>query len=415
MTILKLAWRNLFRNKRRTLITAISIALGCVFALFIFALGAGVHKKTIEDSTRMLAGQITIEHPKYRDEPGPGLFVPSVARLRALAATMPDVEQVKPLCVASGVVATASGATPIALLGVEPEQERDLSLVARSMVKGRFIASSDASAKGVVVGTRLADRLRVDIGNKLVLTTTNAQGEVVEELLRVVGIFKLGSDAMDGDFVEVPIEVARRVMGLSDDQATQVGFLLHRPDAQPAVLERTQRALAAENLAVYPWETLLPALATWVSFGEKRHHLVCGVVLFMTTFTILNTILMSILERRREFAMLLALGTPPRMLRTQVFVETVLVAFLGCAIGLVLGCAIAYATQRHGIDMSQVIQDSERPTVGRLPVDLHLRPALLLGDALFVVGTVFVVTTLIAIYPTLRSSRVDVPGTLRAQ
>ncbi len=413
MLVLKLAWRNLLRNKRRTFITFFSIASGCALTFFFFAFQAGVHKKTIDDATRMLAGHITIEDPHYRDAPAPNLFVPSVAKVRAVAATMPDVEIVKPICAGNGVVASAAGAIGVGFLGVEPEQEKDLSQIARSIVKGRFIASSDADMKGVVVGTRLAERLHVDVGNKLVLTTTSANGEVVQELLRVVGVFKLGSDSMDGELIEMPISVLRKVMGLTDDQATQVGLVLRRPEAQDMVLAETRRALADEKVAVHPWQTILPAIATWVTAGDSANQVMCGVVLFLASFAILNTILMSVIERKREFAMLLALGTAPRLLRVQVFVETLMLGIVGAVMGLGAGGLLAYAAQRHGIDLSQ--SGGAPPTVGNMALDTHVHPALSAHDAVFVAVVVVVVTTLIAIYPTLRSSRVDVANTLRSQ
>jgi len=158
---------------------------------------------------------------------------------------------------------------------------------------------------------------------------------------------------------------------------------------------------------------MIPALATWVSFGTYRHHLVCAVVLFLASFTILNTILMSVIERKREFAMLLALGTPPGLLRRQVFVETLLLALLGCGVGLLAGAAIAFATERHGIDMSQAVTNGEAPTIGALPVDLILRPSLTASDAVFVVLIVLFTTMLIAIYPTVRSTQIEVANTLR--
>jgi putative ABC transport system permease protein len=412
-TVLKLSWRNLRRNKRRTGITLTSIAFGCMFTILVVALGAGVNRKTIRDATRMLAGNITIEDPKYRDEPGPGLFVPSVAKIEAAVAKIPEIELVKPLCAGNGVVASAAGATTIAFLGVEPEQEKDVSSIARSIVKGRFIVSADAGAKGVVIGDRLASRLHVDVGNKLVLTTSSAQGEVVQELLYVVGTFRLGSDAMDGRFIEMPIAVSRKVMGLTNDQATEVGLVLSRPEAQEAALAETKRAIDRDNLAVYSWETLLPTIASWVSFGMYRQHFVAALILFIATFTILNTILMSVIERKREFAMLLALGTPPRLLRIQVFVETLMLGLMGCTLGLALGGAIAYAAERHGIDLSQLVKDA--PSIGGVPMDLHVHPWLSGGDALFVSGIVLAVTTLIAIFPALRSTRVDVAMTLRSQ
>jgi ABC-type lipoprotein release transport system permease subunit len=415
MLVFKVPWRNLLRNKRRTIITVFAIATGVAFSVFFFAMTAGVEKKTVADATRMLAGNITVEDPHYRDAPAPNLFVHSIAKVSEVAAKIPEVLSVKPLCTGTGVVASAAGSVGVGFFGVQPEQERELSLIARSIVSGRFIASSDADVKGVVVGTRLAQRLQVDIGKKLVLTTTSAQGEIVQELLRVVGVFKVGTEAMDGQFIEMPIAVARKVMGLTADQATQVGLVLERPESQDVVLALTKRALANEGVAVYPWQTLLPAIATWVTAGHKSHQITCGVILFLTTFTILNTILMSVLERKREFAMLLALGTAPRLLRMQVFVETLILGFFGIVSGLGLGGLAAGLAQRHGLDLSKTVKEGEGPTVGNMALDLHLRPELTVRDALFVAGFVLLMTALIAIYPTLRSSRVDVANTLRSQ
>jgi len=414
MNLVKLAWRNLLRNKRRTAITLVSIASGCAFALFVIALMDGIHKKTIEDAARMLAGQITVEHPAYRDAPGPALFVPSVGAMQAVASKIPEIESVKPLVAGQGMVASAAGSVGVAFLGVDPAIEGDVSPLARHMVRGRFLVPADADARGVVVGTKLAARMHVDLGNKVVLTTTDVHGEVVEELLRIVGIFSLGSDALDGGLVEMPLAVSRRVIGLTDDEATQVGFLLGDPDSEEQVIAQVRAMVAGQPVTVYSWATLLPALASWEASGTRGHHVICGVVIFLASFTILNTILMSVLERKREFAMLLALGTSPARLRAQVFIESVLLGVAGCAAGLALGAAGALAAARHGIDLRDSVKDGAAPTVGNLAVSLQLRPILTLGDVVFVGSLVLILTMVIAIYPTLRSTRIHVANTLRA-
>ncbi|WP_394834219.1 ABC transporter permease [Pendulispora rubella] len=414
MNLVKLAWRNLLRNKRRTYITLASISSGCAFALFIFALIGGIHKKTIEDAARMLAGQITVEHPDYRDAPGPGLFVPSVAAMQAMAAKIPGIESVKPLVAGQGMIASGAGSVGVAFLGVDPAIEGNVSPLARNMVRGRFLLPADVESRGVVIGTKLAERLHVDLGNKVVLTTTDTHGEVVEELFRVMGIFKLGSDALDGGLVEMPLALARGVIGLGEDQATQVGFLLENPDSEERIIVEIRRTLAGQPVAVYSWTTLLPALASWEASGTRGHRVICAVVIFLASFTILNTILMSVVERKREFAMLLALGTSPARLRVQVFLESFLLGLGGCAVGLALGSIAALITARQGIDLRGSVKDGAAPTVGNYAVSLQLRPTLTLEDVAFVGVLVLVLTMIIAIYPTLRSTRIHVANTLRS-
>lgn len=413
MLTLKLPLRNLLRNKRRSSITLFAIASGVAFSYFFLAFLAGVEKKTIADATRMLAGQITIEAPLYREAPASNLFVPSVAAVSEVAAKLPGVQQVKVLCAGSGVVSSAAGSAGIGFLGVTPEHEKQLSPIARSIVSGRFITTADAGVKGVVVGSRLATKLHLGVGNKLVLTTTNAQGDLVQELLRVVGVFKLGTQAMDGEFMEMPIAVARRVMGLTDDQATQVGLILKRPEAQDTVLAAAKQALASTGLAIYPWQVLIPPIAAWVAQSHKAHQFTSGVILFLTTFTIFNTVLMSVLERKREFAMLLALGTAPRLVRMQVFIETLVLGIVGIAAGLCVGGLGAYLAMRHGIDLSATVTEGQGPTVGNMALDLHVHPELTLHNGLFVAGFVMLMTALIGLYPSLRSTRVEIAGTLR--
>nr|ALD83697.1 ABC transporter permease [Sorangium cellulosum] len=410
MIVFKLAWRSLFRNGRRTLVTLSSIALGLAFALFFVSMVAGIHKKTIGDATRMLAGHLTIEHPDYRESLSSSLFVPSVSGV-VRAAALPEVERAKVLVVGQAMLSSASGAVGATFLGVEPEAERATSPLARSIKAGRYIEATDE--RGVVVGAQLAERLKLDPGKKLVLTTMSVQGEMAEELLRVTGVFELGSEELDGALVQLPLDVARRIVGLTGDQATQVGLVLKDPDAEERVRALVKGPIEAQGAAVRPWQEVLPELSAWQSLSGYVNRVLVGIILFLVTFTILNTVLMSVLERNREFAMLLALGTPTRLLRMQVLAEAALLSLAGCLVGAAIGGALSYLTQVRGIDLGGMIDQA--PTVGGFAFDTRLRTELTFAQVKWLSAALVAMTMLINIYPVLRSTRIDVANTLRSR
>ncbi|HZI12605.1 MAG TPA: ABC transporter permease [Myxococcus sp.] len=410
MMIFKLAWRSLWRNRRRTLITLSSIGFGLTLAIFFISLSAGIHKQVVGDATSMLAGHLAIEHASYRDAPATDLKVDGVEALAKQAAAVPGVEHVKRLVQAQAVVSTGSGSVGVSVLGVDPKREALTSPLARKLVQGRYL--DDGDERGVLVGRRLAERLELEPGKKLVASLSGANGEMVKELLRVVGIFETGADELDGFVIQVPLPVARHLVGLGDDEVTQMGVLLRSPDDQEAVRAQLAPLVAGRNLAVRGWQELLPELSGWNTLDGSINRVLCGVILFLILFTILNTLLMSVLERSREFAILLALGTPPTLLRLQVLAEAALLGALGCLVGLVLGGTAGYLMETRGLDLSHLTQGQ---SVGGFAFDMRIRGDVTATQLVTLGALVFGATALLSLYPIIRSTRVAVADVLRSR
>ena len=163
----------------------------------------GVYGQLVDDATRMHGGHFTLEHPDYRDAPAVDLFVEGVAQKRAQLEKIPGVVGTKAAVLAQGVLKSAAGALGVSVMGVEPAKEAATSPIAKRLVAGSYLESGDR--RKVVIGVKLAERLKVKVGKKLVVTTNNASGELVEELLRVKGIFAIGADEVDAYFVQVPL------------------------------------------------------------------------------------------------------------------------------------------------------------------------------------------------------------------
>ncbi len=412
MLIAKLAWRNLWRNPRRTLITLSSIALGLTTLIWQQTLDKGTHNMMIDKATRLMAGHVTVERKGYNETPGTDLFVPSVDEIIRAGSGLPGLKRSKAMILAQAVASSGNGSSAVNLIGLEPEPEAAESPLVKSLIKGRYLKSDDA--RGIYIGAKLADRLQLDLGKKLVITTTDSRGELSSDLLRVVGIFKTSSDEMDTYLAQVPLAAARRILHMGPDEATQVGFLLKDTTYQGDAMEQLQTALTGrDDLVVLPWEKEMPELAGWAASSGALNQAMLALMQLLVGFTILNTILMSVIERGREFAILLAMGTPPGLVRLQVFFETIYLSAIGSLAGLVLGTLAALWGRSHGVDFGAILKDGM--SIGGFAADMIVHNHITASALVILPALIFVSTVIIGLYPTFRSTRVNVADSLRAR
>ncbi len=405
----RLAWRNIWRNKRRTIITVVSIGLGLTFALFFITLAEGAYHQMIRDATRMQSGHITLEQKEYRVAPAVDLYIEFPEKLRREIEAMKGVEKTKLLILGQGVARSGNGAVGVSVIGVEPAVERDISPIAKRIKEGEYLAADDKHL--VVIGTGLARRLKLELGHKLVITTNDAQGDLVEELYRVKGIFETGSEEIDGYLVQMPVAAARSLFNLPADGSTQLGVILTDQSWLPRVMPKIKALVTDPNIAVLTWQEVIPELAAYITLDRGSNWIFQIILLALILFTIFNTILMSVLERRQEFAILLALGTPPAQLQVQVLVESAMLGFIGVAFGLLLGGGIGYYYQVHGLDFSKLLQQGVSISGLAMETKMHARvtaPILIWCGALVYFATLF-----LTLIPMRRAARTPFADILR--
>jgi ABC-type lipoprotein release transport system permease subunit len=407
--VLRLAWRNIWRKRWRTLITVGSIGLGLSVAIFFIALGEGIYAKMIGDVVRMQAGHLTLEHPGYRRAPAVDLFVRDVAGLRARIDALPQVELTKLIVLGQGVARSARAAAGVTIMGVEPGVERKTSLLARKIVAGRYLKSGDRAV--VVIGREMAKRLRLRLGRKLVLMTNDADGNLVQRLARVVGVFRTGSTEMDAYLVQAPLAYARQLFGIPAGAATELGVILRRPEDQARVKATIGRMVRGRRVAVHGWEKILPELASYIRLDRGSNVIFQALLLILILFTIFNTIQMSVLDRRREFSVLMAVGTPTSLLRRQVFGETAVIGFIGCGLGVLVGGLGAWAVQVWGLDLRALT--SAELDVSGFAFDPILRAQVTPRLLLFTAGVVWLATLVLSLIPMRRLGRLSLIDELR--
>jgi putative ABC transport system permease protein len=407
--VVRLAWRSLWRNRRRTLITTASIALGLIIAIFFIAMAEGVYSQVVNEGVRMQAGHITLENPDYQTAPAIDLRIGAVGIIRKRIEGIEAVEQTKLLIWGQGVANSGAGSVGVLIMGVEPSVEAKSSPLARDIVAGGYL--SDDDDRKVVLGAHLAKDLKLGLGNKIVITTNNARGQLVEELCRVKGIFRTGSDEIDGYLIQIPLNFARRVFGLRADEATQLGVILKHPGDQEQVMEEIEPVVNSKSVAVVPWQQILPEVASYIRIDRVSNWIFQGLLFVIILFTILNTLLMSIMEREREFAVLLAVGTSMGKLKGQLFLESIFIGCLGCFLGLTLGGAAALALQIWGLDLAFLMPKGVTISGFAISTTVH---ALVTPPVFFWTGGIVLGATLLLSFLTMRRiTRVRLAETLR--
>ncbi len=407
--VVRLAWRSIWRHRRRTIITVSSIGFGLACAVFLISLADGVYNQMVNDAVRMQAGHITLEHPDYRDAPAVDLSIVNLSSLRTQIEGLPEVEYTKFLTLGQGVARSGAGAVGVSLMGVEPSVEKISSPLAGKIIAGDYLEDSDGSM--VVIGSKLAKRLKLKEGKKLVITTNNAAGELVEELFRVKGIYETGSEEIDGYFIQAPLKALRHLYGMPPSSATQLGVLLREPELQREALEKIRAMVSGQPIKGYPWQEILPELASYIKIDRGSNLIFQGILIFLILFTIFNTIYMSVIERQREFAVMMAIGTEPSELKMQVLVETAFIGLIGCLFGLLLGGSGAYSVQIYGWDISSFLKEGMSVSGFSISTDMHAKVSASL--LVWLGGIVFGATLLLSLIPMRRATHVSIADVLR--
>jgi ABC-type lipoprotein release transport system permease subunit len=371
----------------------------------------GFYAGLIDDVARLMSGHITYEHVEYRNSPSNDLWVDDIQKINKTLNNNAEVLSTKQIVNLQGVAHTAKGSVGISLMGIEPEKEITISFLPETVIEGNYLSKEDG--RWVVVGDQLAKNLNISVGKKFVFTTNNIKGELVEELFRVKGIFKTGSKEIDGHFVQSDIEIARKIAGLGGDDVSQLGIIVKNPDTHENLLQDLQKSLAKKNGVFLSWQKIMPDVATTIRMDRTAISSFMIMLVVIVLFTMFSTILMSTLERKREFASLLAIGTQQKELKIQIFIETIFFGLIACPLGSLLG--IGFAKWAEGYDMMNVVGGkSEDMSVGGFGMDTIITPLFSAPLILQISIFFFLAVQLLSILPIYLISRISITDELRS-
>ena len=428
----RIAWRNLWRNRRRTLITASALAVGFFGAVLMVALDDGISLELVDNGTGVLTGQVQVHAQDWRPERSlyatlGGDSGTDVAALLARIRAVPGVTAAAPRVWAGGLLSAGSRTEGAVLMGAEPALERGVSRILGTFVSG---TAPVPGSKTVAIGSELARKLAVRPGAEVVVVAPAADGSLGNDVYHVSGVFRTGLDALDAGTAIFSLATLQNLLALAPGRIHEVAVTVPDLWGAPAVARRIAAALSAAGIpgdghagggaageeegrataaparggiAVEPWQSFSPEIAEYAQLVEASNGLIVGIVFLFAIFGVANTSLMGTYERRREFAVMRALGVGSSGVVRTVVYEGLALGVLSLAAGAAITAPVLMWWHHTPLNLGWLIGNLELAGALVRPV---LRIEYSVDGPLLSAAGLLVTAVLAAVYPAIRAARV---------
>ena len=395
--VFTLAWRNLWRNHRRTTIMLAAITVGVWAMIFMTALMRGMVDDMLLNSIRSLPGEVQIHHPAYRDDPSINNSIPAPTAELIDVLQIPEVVAWTSRVRVPAVISSERDSRGMVLLGVEPVSEMAVSFDRDSIIEGRFL--EDSNDRGLVIGLKMAEHLETKLGKRVVVMSQDPDNNIADRGFRVVGIYKAKLASLEETYVYAGRDTIQQLLNI-ENQVSEIAITGEDYRNVDKWYPKIKQA-TGENVDTLPWYEINAYLGSMMSMMDG-FVLVWVVVIFLAlSFGLVNTLVMAVFERIREIGLMQALGMRPSMILYQILLES----FLLLLIGLLLGNIIAIATiipLQGGIDISVVAKGMEMMGSSSM-----LYPALKIEDMVLANVIVIILGLLTSILPAWRAASLD--------
>ncbi|MCG6921494.1 MAG: FtsX-like permease family protein [Acidobacteria bacterium] len=405
--MLKLAWRNLWRHPRRTWLTTGAMVFSNVILVFMISMQVGMYQMMIDNTLRASTGHLQVQARGYLEDQKIREVVPQVKPLAKQLGGELDLDTVAPRAAAFALASSADRSYGIQIVGVEPMAELHVSSLPGLVVEGRFLEGSNTEE--IVIGEVLARNLKAGVGDELTFMGAGRDGSFAAAVVTVVGILESGNPEMDRSLAQVPLAFFQDVFTM-DGAGHDIVILA--PDLfQVATVKSEVEALLPtdEDLVALDWEQLVPGLKQAIQADMSSAMFMYLVLIVLVAFSVLNTQLMSVLERTKEFGIVTALGVSPGRLGRLVLLEATLMGLMGLVIGVVLGGALVVWFSFYGFTFPGL---DEMAGQFNLPDRIYL-PVTLFG-LLFGPSVVLLASILATLYPMARLRWLEPVDAMRA-
>jgi putative ABC transport system permease protein len=344
--LMRMAWRNIWRNKGRSLVIMASIALGLMAGISILALYKGMIHAKVRTVIDRESGHIQLHHPHFRDDQHPAYTIADTLALNQIRQ-QPGVQAAAARVVTAGMLTTTSGSAGVNIYGIEPADEQAISKLDQKIREGSYFDTQ--TRHPIVIGKKLADKMKLKLKSKVVLTFVDTANTMVAAAFRVVAIYESDNAPFDERTVYL---LRAQLSGLlsTGRQIHELAVILHRDEE----LDATASAFSAmfPDLRVETWKEISPETDLMVSTTDQYSYIILVIIMLALAFGIVNTMLMAILERTREIGMLVALGMNKLRLFLLILYETIFLTLLGSPVALICSFLLIRYFNRHGLDLS---------------------------------------------------------------
>ncbi|MGD9139115.1 MAG: FtsX-like permease family protein [Desulfobacterales bacterium] len=406
----KMAWRNLWRNPRRTILTIAAITFASLLLVFMFSFQFGSYETMINTSVKINTGHLQIQGAEYQEKKSIRMVVPEPEKIAGLINEISQVATYTFRAQAFSLVSSEQRTYGVVVTGIDPEREANVSRLKSLIRQGEFLSADDSDQ--ALIGMFLARNLRVSPGDELSVIGQGRDGSIAATVVKIKGIFRSGIDELDRSLIHIPLQAFQEIFSMQGAVHAVVliaGSLSEVESAKQSIQTKLASLNSTMPLAVLDWNELMPGLRQSIEMDLISGLIFYLLLLLVVAFSILNTFLMAIFERTREFGVMMAIGTGPGRLTKVLLIESMSMTFVGVVAGIFAGSLITVYFQAHGIDFSGASE-----LLAQFGITGRLYPKLSLLSAVSGPLAVMVITFFTALYPALKVRRMQPAEAMRA-
>jgi ABC-type lipoprotein release transport system permease subunit len=405
-----MAWRNIWRNPRRTILTISAIAFASLLLVFMLSFQFGSYETMINTSVKIQTGHLQIQAREYQDKKNIRLVVPEPVKIADVLEKIPNTEAYTYRGQAFSLISSDQRTYGVAVTGIDPDREATVSRLKSLVREGEFLAADDTDQ--ALIGQLLARNLRVKLGDELTVLGQGRDGSIAATVVKIKGIFSSGIADFDRAAIHIPLQTFQEVysmQGAVHEVVIIADSLRNIASIKAAITAGMLQLKPDKPLTVLDWDELMPGLRQSIEMDLISGLIFYLLLVLVVAFSILNTFLMAIFERTREFGVLMAIGITPGRLTKVLLIESMTLTLIGIVTGIVVGSLITLYFQAHGIDISGASE-----LLSQFGITGRMYPKLSWLSALSGPLVVLIVTFFAALYPAIKVRRLQPVEAMRA-
>ena len=396
--ILALAWRNIWRNKVRSIVIMMSVAAGLFAGIAVLALYKGMMQGRVRTVIDSETGHIQIHQPGFTEDFDPSFLIVGKSTLQNELSADKRIKAFASRCITTGMLSNASGSSGVNINGFNSLEESAVSQLGDKIQEGNI--TWEQREKGILVGRKLAKKMKLALGNKIVLTFTDTTDNLISSAFRIKGIYQSANAPLDEINIYVKNEDLQELIGLKTG-IHEIAIKLNKDEQVEQVQQYYQSMFP--QLQIETWKEISPETDLLVRTVDTYSYIILIIILIALSFGIMNTMLMSVLERKHEIGMMLALGMSRTRLMWLIILESFFLTIAGIPLAILLGVAVSGYYEKHGIDLSNMGTD----LMESFGFDTMIYPSFPTEKIMGIVMLVFVTAIVSSLLPAWKSLKLN--------
>lgn len=395
--LFKIAWRNIWRNKRRSVIVLISVVVGLVSIIVSDGLSNGMIRQMLFNQISLDVAHLQVHKKGFNSNKVVKNFIPDYKKVEDVLKNDPEVKYYSKRVFASGILSSANNSSGVRIYGVDPKEETKVSIVKNSIIDGRYLGKSK---RDIVIGKKLAEKLGVEVGDKVVAMANTLGGSLGSDVFRIVGIFKTASSEFDKTSIYIPAATEQEMLGIGD-RYYEFAVIVKDYNKIGSIKNAIESKLDG-GYEVLTYRDLLPMLIYQMELYKESMMILVAIIGLALIFGIVNTMLMSVFERIREFGVLMAIGMKNHRLYLMIIFEAFIIGVIGTVVGLLIGILLNIPLAHSGIDLSLFSSGLESLGIGTV-----IYPVLSVTNLINTAIAMPFIAVLGALYPAYKAIKLE--------